>query len=335
MKIFVTGATSGLGRNATEWLLEAGHQVVACGRDRRIGSWLGTEFVALDLVNASGEELRQAMDGCDAVWHCAARSSPWGAWDAFYQDNVTATEKLARVAGESGIPRFIHISTPAIYFDFHHHRNIPESQCAAHFANHYSHTKFLAEQSILSLLKTFPDTNFQILRPRGLFGAHDRVIVPRLLTQINRDSGVLRLPRGGHALLDLTFVLNVVEAMFLATEKPGLTSGAIYNITNQQPQRLVDMLHQLLRRELRIEYRIQSVPYPVLHGIAAMMEATARITKKEPMLTRYSVGAVNFDMTLDNQRAIDELGYTPGYTLAKGIALTGEWLRKEGYGEGC
>jgi len=55
MRFLVTGATSGLGRNAVEWLLAEGHQVHATGRDKHIGKQLialGACFTALDLVHA-------------------------------------------------------------------------------------------------------------------------------------------------------------------------------------------------------------------------------------------------------------------------------------------
>lgn len=72
------------------------------------------------------------------------------------------------------------------------------------------------------MYRSLSDTTYVILRPRGLFGPHDRVIVPRLLQQLSRDRNVLRLPGGGQAQLDLTFVLNVVHAMMLATDNDGL-----------------------------------------------------------------------------------------------------------------
>ncbi|KAA9000110.1 NAD(P)-dependent oxidoreductase [Affinibrenneria salicis] len=333
MKIFLTGATSGLGRNAAEWLLQAGHQVHACGRNAAAGaqlSRLGAQFSRLDLRAVSPDDCLRLMADCDAVWHCAALSSPWGRAADFYQHNVAVTERLAEAAGRGAIRRFIHISTPAIYFDYRHHRDIDERYRARRFACHYAHSKYLAEQRIMQLVPRFPQTRYTILRPRGLFGPHDRVIVPRIIAQITRGGGVLRLPRAGETLLDLTFVGNVVQAMALASENDRLASGDAYNITNHQPERLAVMLRRLLAERLGLSYQVKAVPYPALYALAGGMECLARLSGKEPMLTRYSVGAVNFDMTLSRQRAQQELGYRPRFSLEQGIDITGQWLARQG-----
>ncbi len=331
MKIVVTGAASGLGRNATEWLLAKGHQVIATGRDLYQGKVLaqsGAEFRFIDLDFATQAECLSLLEGCDAVWHCAAKSSPWGSESAFMLTNTQVTDRLAAAAGLAGVPRFVHISTPAIYFDFTHRSDIDESFRARRFANHYAKSKFLAEGYIRQRQQQFPRTRFTILRPRGLFGPHDRVILPRVLQQIRQQKGVLRLPRGGDALLDLTFTLNVVEAMWLATVQEILPAGAAYNISNHQPQPLNLMLNQLLGEQLGIDFMIKPVAYPALYSLAAGMETLALFTRKEPMLTRYSVGAVNYDMTLSQTRAVTELKYQPVYSLAEGIALTANAMRK-------
>ncbi|MFK3725610.1 NAD-dependent epimerase/dehydratase family protein [Pseudomonas monteilii] len=332
MKVLLTGATSGLGRNAAEWLLSAGHEVHAIGRDIGVGQGLqrqGATFTAMDLAQGTVQAYEPLMRDCDVVWHCAAKSSPWGSKTEFHATNVLATERLAEAAGRSGVPRFVHISTPAIYFDFQHHAQVDEQYRARRFANHYACSKYLAEQALQAAVTRHRQTTFVILRPRGLFGPHDRVILPRLLAQIERDRGVLRLPRGGQALLDLTFVLNVVHAMDLASRTPGLVSGATYNVTNHQPMRLVDMLHLLLHDQLALRYRVQPMPYRVLHTLAMALEGLACVTRKEPALTRYSVAAVHFDMTLSQTRALHELGYRPLYSLEAGIQLTGHWLRSQ------
>lgn len=333
MKLLVTGATSGLGRNAAEWLLSQGHRVHATGRNPDAGRTLvamGARFTPLDLTSATAADCGALLEGVDAVWHCAAKSAPWGARATFEAANVSVTARLADAAGRQGVPRFVHISTPAVYFDFRHRYDVDETFRARRFVNHYAASKFTAEQLIASQVEAHPATRYVILRPRALFGPHDRVILPRVIKQIVREHDVLRLPRGGVATLDLTFMLNVVHAMWLATEQAQPQSGAVYNITNHAPARLVDQLDHLLRCELAMDYTVRSVPYPVLHGLATLFEGIAGVTGREPALTRYSVGAVNFDMVLSNRRAIDELGYRPPYSLAEGIEHTARWLRNHG-----
>lgn len=73
-----------------------------------------------------------------------------------------------------------------MYFDFRHHHDLPETYRASRFSSHYASSKYAAEQVLHECIAHYPDTTYVILRPRGLFGPHDRVIVPRLLQQLSR-----------------------------------------------------------------------------------------------------------------------------------------------------
>ena len=330
-KILVTGATSGLGRNAVEYLLQQGTQVVACGRNMAVGQQLsaqGAQFHPIELAHLSVADAKNIMVGCDAIWHCAALSSPWGNRQDFENINHHATQVLADAAGEMEVSRFIHISTPAIYFNFSHQQGISESHVNPKFANQYARTKYLAEIAIKQRIPRYPQTKYIILRPRGLFGPHDRVLLPRLLAQIKSRNGKLILPAGGQNRLDLTYVGNVIHSMQLATLTENLASGATYNITNQQPQPLKQTLQQLFNA-LDMNCQISSAPYPLLYAAATLMEGMAYFTRKEPLLTRYSLGAAYFTMTLDNQKAQQELGYYPLYNMEQGIRLTAQWLKQQ------
>ncbi|AIJ06697.1 MULTISPECIES: NAD-dependent epimerase/dehydratase family protein [Edwardsiella] len=331
MKVLVTGATCGLGRNAVEYLRQRGISVRAAGDNLAMGQVLqkmGADFIHADLGNLVSAQAKAMLNDVDTLWHCSGFTSPWGSQALFETANVRATRRLGEWAAAYGVGQFIHISSPAVYFDYRHHHGIQEEFTPTRYANYYARSKAAGEEVIRTLALANPQTHFTILRPQGLFGPHDKVLLPRLMGTMKKH-GYLLLPHGGSTLLDMTYEENAVHAMWLASQRPDTASGRVYNITNHQPQTLRLMLQQLID-ELGIACRLRTIPYPLLDIIARGMEKLSTRSAKEPALTHYGAAKLNFDMTLDTARAQSELGYQPIVTLEDGIVRTARWLRDHG-----
>lgn len=333
MKVLVTGATSGLGRNAVEYLRRQGVSVRATGTHAPMGKLLekmGAEFVHADLTDLVSSQAKVMLADIDTLWHCSGFTSPWGSQEAFDLANVRATRRLGEWSVAWGVRNFIHISSPAIYFDYHHHRNIDENFRPLRYANAFARSKAAGEEVIGMLAQSNPNTRFTILRPQSLFGPHDTVFFPRLVQMMRRYGSVL-LPHGGSAMVDMTYQENAIHAMWLASSAAcdRLPSGRAFNITNGEPCPLRTIVERLIDA-LGIRCKIRSVPYPMLDMIARSLEHLGSRSTREPALTHYGVSKLNFDFTLDITRAQQELSYQPVMTLDEGIARTALWLRDHG-----
>ena len=60
-------------------------------------------------------------------------------------------------------------------------------------------------------------------------------------------------------------------------------------------------------------------------------EGWASISGREPLLTRYSAGVLNYDMTLSLRHAGEQLDYRPPISLERGIEATVNWIRAHGH----
>ena len=81
MKVLVTGATSGLGRNAVEYLRSRGISVRASGRNEAMGKLLekmGAEFVHADLTELVSSHAKVMLAGVDKRWHGSSFNYPSG-----------------------------------------------------------------------------------------------------------------------------------------------------------------------------------------------------------------------------------------------------------------
>jgi len=342
MVVVVTGATGFLGGAVVRRLVRDGESVVATGRRAAALAALRSPFV--ETVSAALEE-RSAVDAVfraaakssrasatsggggtiDSVVHCAALSAPWGPRAAFQAANVTATENVLAAALEAGVRRFVHVSTPAIYFDGGDRRDVREDAPLPRPAGHYQRTKLAAEHAVERAVARGLDA--LVLRPRALFGPGDTTIFPRLLRAL--ESGRLPVIGSGENRVDLTYVDNAAHAVALALRAPAALAGRRYNVTNGEPVPLWPLLTRLATA-LGLAPPTKRIQRRTAHLVAGGLELAHSLLRleREPLLTRYTVGLLAADTTLDIGAAQRDLGYAPLVGVEEGIESFLRWWRE-------
>lgn len=327
MKILVTGGTGFLGRHIVWRLATLGHDVVFTGRKANAAGEVITyakssvRWLQVDHGNAK-ESLIRAAEGADAIVHSAALSSPWGKYADFFSANVTSTQEVVSACAANQVKRLVHISTPSLYFNFTDRLNINEQEPLPKPVNDYAATKAQAEQLVLQ--SEIPER--VILRPRAIFGPWDNTLMPRIL-RVMKD-GPVPLMRGGDALLDITYVENLVDAIVLALTKPLPGRVQTYNVTNGEPQTLQSLLQQMANI-FGLQLRTRNLPWWFVSSIAQTLEITARATHgREPKITRYGAGVLAFSQTLDISAIRRDLGYQPQVSIAEGMHRHAAWFAR-------
>ncbi|MGZ3691231.1 MAG: NAD-dependent epimerase/dehydratase family protein [Pseudobdellovibrio sp.] len=317
MKIAVTGATGGLGRSLTEFLLDRGIQVVALGRNKQVGKELqklGAEFQCGEITDA--ELLKKSFASCDLVVHSAGLASPWGDWDLFYQANVLGTKAVLEVMRELKIKRLIYLSTPSLYFSGKAFERFRESDPLPEQKTNYGRSKLMADALVQQEVKD-SGLNAVLLRPRSIFGKYDSAILPRILRIMKR--GVFPLPDGGSARVDVTAVENVIHVIWLVINSNEYFAGEIFNITNDESMTVKDLTSKIARA-LNLKVKFFSIPGWVLIWAAKASETYAKyIARREPMLSRYAVESLATTQTLSVEKLKTKLGYAPVITLDQAI----------------
>jgi nucleoside-diphosphate-sugar epimerase len=326
MNIVVTGGTGFIGRHITWHLAAQGHDVQFTGRNALAAAEVirhspaAVRWLAVDHgTPAAARTLRDATQGCSAIVHCAALSSPWGTPQAFADANVTSTEDVLQACQTNAVKRLVHLSTPSLYFAFRDRLNVSEHDPLPPPVNEYARSKALAETRVHEAGLD----EAVILRPRAVFGPWDGTLMPRLLRVMQR--GPLPLMRGGQAQLDLTCVANLVHAVWLSLTQPLPRAVCTYNVSNGTPLTFEDLLHRVAE-QFRLNLRTRRLPWRVVDAVARVLETSARLRGSgEPLLTRYGAGVLAFSQTLDLSAIRHELGYRPVQTQDEGIRQHADW----------
>ncbi len=328
MSVLVTGATGLLGGAVVRELVSRGHDVVASGRDSNRGLALsretGARFVPADLRVL--RDVERVVDGVSAIVHSAALSAPWGPPREFDLANIRATEYLIDAAERRRIRRFVHVSTPAVYFDFHDHLEVKEDHPLPPPVNDYVRTKLEAERLVERASRRGLRTT--IIRPRGIFGPGDTSLLPRVIDALERRT--FPVIGDGTNLVDLSYVDDAALAIGLALESESAVGGT-YHITSGEPLPLLTLV-TMLAEGLGLPPPRARVSYRKALAFACMLELAHKYLLRgtEPRFTRYTIGLIATSMTLDLTAAKRGLGYEPRVGVREGIARFVSFRKNQG-----
>ena len=318
MKVFITGPTGFVGGRVASALINRGDEVTLLVRspEKAAKTFPRAKLVSGEL-GTLGSKANDYLAGIDGMIHCAAHVAPFGKWEDFDRANIHGTKELLDAALAQGVTSFVNFSSPSVYVDYSDRLGIMESDpLPAAQVSMYGKSKVMADELIAAACAH--GLNASSLRPRGVIGAGDRNILPRMMRAA--ESGYMPVGRGGTHLLDLTVIDNLVDATITALDRGPELRGEIFNISNGEPMAVRDIAGTLFKA-LGRDVKFVGIPWPVVRIAAGILENWYQTFKpgEEPPLSVYSAGLTAFSQTLDISKARQLLDYKPRLTLEQGI----------------
>ena len=259
MKALITGGAGFIGSHLAEALYHQGAEILILD-DLSEGSvanlaWHKSKHAPPILHGHAGDEklLREAISGCDWVFHHAALSSvPKSIADplASHAINVNATLQLLTAASAAGVKRFFFASSAAVYGDTD---AVPKREALALSPmSPYALQKYAAEKYCqlfhqLYGLETVCFRYFNIFGPRQSCNSPYSGVIARFCNAVLRGQAPI-IYGDGHQTRDFTYVDNVVAANLLAAEAPaGQVAGKVFNVASGQSISLLELVQELNR----------------------------------------------------------------------------------------
>lgn len=312
MKTFVTGAGGFIGRQLLPELVAAGHTVTALLLPNESSTGLADVAVVRGDITVE-EGLSDLVVGHDAVVHLAGAVGYGQTFDHCRKLNVGGTGNIARAAVESGVRRFVHMSSVAVYGRVAGVR-IVESSPMRKIGDPYGDTKIDAEKIVGDLAKR-GELNLTIIRPTVVYGPGDDKFLPKLVE--NLRAGRARVIGDGENQVDAIHVNDTVRFLtrVLVDER---TVGGIYNLNNPDNPTWNELVSEVAAA-IGVPPPRGRLPYVVAMAVAIAMESAARLRGGTPRLTRYAVRVVGRPYHYVADRARDELGFEPRIDMRTAI----------------
>lgn len=328
MKALVTGGGGFLGKAIIKRLVARGDEVRSFSRNPHPAlTELGVEHWRGELSDA--EAVKSAAEGCDIVFHVAAKAGVWGPYEEFYEANVLGTKNVLAACRHHGIQRLVHTSSPSVVFDGSDMEGVDESvPYPDHFEAYYPQTKAEAEQLVLQANGQTLAT--VALRPHLIWGPEDNHLVPRILER--GAKGALRKLGTRECLADTIYIDNAALAHLQAADHLDIGSavaGKAYFLSQGEPLPIWDVVNRILEAG-GLPPVTRTISPALAYKIGAIMEKVYDFfkIKGEPRMTRFVAKELSTSHWFDLSAARRDFGYKPEVSFDEGIERLREWLAK-------
>jgi len=309
--VLVSGANGHLGNNLVRLLLKKGYQVRATVRNIKNNDCfkgLDCEVVQADITDKTS--FKRALEGVDTFYAVGAAFKLWAKdpKKEIYDVNIEGTRNTIEAASEAGVKRIVYVSSIAA-LDY---TKLPTKESYGYNPDRrdmYYNSKNDGEKLAFQLAKELGIELVSVM-PGAMIGSE--AFLP-----LNVSYGVLKLILNKQIPVDTKITLNwvdvkdVAEGCYLAAQKG--RSGERYILTNEKCMTITETtkLAQKLYPELKLKVP-GSVPKFILYAIAGLMEISAKVSGKPPVLTTKDIAMFSgLQQDFDISKSRSELGFNP------------------------
>lgn len=333
----VTGGGGFLGHHLVQLLLKSGTYKVSVFDIRQPEpekSDARVKYIVGDLRRA--DQVSAACKGVDIVFHTAT-ASPTGA-NAYNKAlmesvNVDGTRNVINACISNGVRALVYTSSASVVFEGRDLVLVNEdTPYASRPLDFYTVTKIKGEELVLQ-------ANGQnglvvcSLRPSGIFGEHDPLLVPTTIAKA-RVGKMKYILGDGKNLMDWTYVGNVAQAHVAAADllllqgKDAKAAGKAYFITNDDPRPfwgfMGDICEGLGYERPRIHLPVALVMFLALIMQYIIIPLVRPFKQLETDLTPFRITVASVNRTFDCSRAKQDFGYlsSNGISVEEGLKQT-------------
>tara|TARA_B100000686_G_scaffold121296_1_gene128376 strand:- start:167 stop:1042 length:876 start_codon:yes stop_codon:yes gene_type:complete len=197
MKLFITGASSILGKNLTAELLKIENISIRLLEHHNPVKRESCQIIKADIQDA--ESLNKACSGVDVVIHLAGLTHS-NSMKTYFEVNEKGTEKLIAACQENKVMRFIYISSAA----------------ATEKAGEYGVSKLRGEEKVKS-----SNLDWVVLRPSEVYGPEMDEGIGKLNSWVKRFP-VIPVIGDGSCFLSPVYIDDIVQAIVEILKKNSL-----------------------------------------------------------------------------------------------------------------